>query len=149
MAQRPSKNTPVTMDKERFKLERSKDRPKWWVLTDTENLVVLKFREHEFETSQEITLLNEDEMMKEPDCANKLAKIFAEMGDWMAENHLSLAVPMPVFEVESNENGCKEYLLRNSFPRFSLHIEDECSNKELAKALRSAAEYLLKREGRV
>lgn len=37
----------------RFILEKSQDLPGWWVLTDAENLVVLKFKEHEFNESQQ------------------------------------------------------------------------------------------------
>ena len=32
----------------RFRLEQSTEQPGWLVLTDTENLVVIRFQEHQF-----------------------------------------------------------------------------------------------------
>lgn len=35
----------------KYTIQESKD-PGWWVVTDTENLVVLKFQEHKFNETQ-------------------------------------------------------------------------------------------------
>lgn len=43
--------------KNRFKLEKSKEQPGWWVLTDTENLVVIKFEEHKYNETQKYICL--------------------------------------------------------------------------------------------
>lgn len=36
----------------RFKLEKSKIDEDWWVITDTDNLVVIKFKEHMFDETK-------------------------------------------------------------------------------------------------
>ena len=74
------------MDKERFILQKSNQSKGRWVLTDTKNLIVIRFREHEFNTSQKVTLLEDFDI-------NKIAGItqyLREMGDWMVENHKEL-----------------------------------------------------------
>ena len=42
----------------KYTIQESKD-PGWWVVTDTENLVVLKFQEHQFNGTQKVTMLED------------------------------------------------------------------------------------------
>lgn len=42
----------------KYTIQESKD-PGWWVVTDTENLVVLKFQEHKFNETQMVTMLED------------------------------------------------------------------------------------------
>jgi hypothetical protein len=56
--------------------------PGWWVATDTENLVVIKFQEHRFNETQQVTLLEESNVK-----AMAIARIMREMGDWLAAHH--------------------------------------------------------------
>ena len=71
----------VNMDGMRFKLERSKERPGWWVYTDTVNEIVIRFKEHDFNGTQEVTHLRE---MTDYMAA---ARIMREMGDWIGRHH--------------------------------------------------------------
>lgn len=80
------------MGKCRFKLEKSQD-PGWWVLTDTENLIVCKFKEHEFNESQRISILKDSMFVDRTDCAGKLAHIMMEIGDYMFSHWYSIALP--------------------------------------------------------
>lgn len=68
----------------KYQLQKSKE-PEWWVLTDTENLVVLKFQEHKFNDTQMATMLEDCQLT-----ALQLARIMREMGDWMAAHHINL-----------------------------------------------------------
>lgn len=79
----------------RFKLERSKDLPDWWVLTDMENMIVCKFEEHKFNESQQITILEDSIFANDPNCANKLARAMEEMGDYIFSHWYSVAMPVP------------------------------------------------------
>ena len=81
------------MENGRFKLERSKKKEGWWVLTDTENLVVLKFKEHAFNDEQEVTFLDESSLLRRSDCATAIAAIMREMADYMSDNWLDIAMP--------------------------------------------------------
>ena len=51
--------------------------PGWWVVTDTDNLVVIRFKEHEFNETQEVTLLEESAVSP-----MAIPRIMREMGDW-------------------------------------------------------------------
>ena len=62
------------------------EEPGWWVVTDTENLVVLKFQEHKFNETQKVTLLEECNLS-----ALQIARIMREMGDWVASHHIDKA----------------------------------------------------------
>ncbi len=125
---------------ERFILKKSQDSPEWWVLTDKENGIIIRFREHEFNETQEV-------IVQDPSFdAHQLATIMTEIGDWMISHAYSVAMPTPVFEFR--EMGDKALLLRNKHPRLTINIEDECTVKQLADALRAASEFVKKRSWR-
>lgn len=68
----------------RFVLQPSKEQG-WWVVTDTETLLCLRFKEGEYNTSQRVTPINEHP-------ANPLdgATSMRLMADWMRKNHPEL-----------------------------------------------------------
>lgn len=133
----------------RFKLEKSKEQPGWWVLTDTKNLVVIKFEEHKYNETQKVYLLKESEMISSPDIETKLARIMREMGEYMSTHWYSIAMPTPVYELRQDEETDRLLLLRNKHPRFTLEVEDGCTHKQLADALRKASEFLRKKAERL
>lgn len=133
----------------RFKLEKSKEQPGWWVLTDTKNLVVIKFEEHKYNETQKVYLLKESEMISSPDIETKLARIMREMGEYMYTHWYSIAMPTPVYELRQDEETDRLLLLRNKHPRFTLEVEDGCTHKQLADALRKASEFLRKKAERL
>jgi hypothetical protein len=75
----------------KYKLEQSKEKQGWWVLTDTINLIVIKFQEGKFNDTQKVTLLNGDDFSSMED-AMKQVKALREMADWLAENHYKIAM---------------------------------------------------------
>lgn len=131
--------------KNRFKLEKSKETFGWWVLTDTDNLVVIRFEEHKYNETQKVYLLKESEMISSPDIEAKLARIMREMGEYMYTHWYSVAMPTPVYELRQDDETDRLLLIRNKHPRFTLEVEDNCTNNQLAAALRKAAEYISKR----
>lgn len=75
----------------RFKLEESAELQGWWVLIDTINLVVVKFQEGKFNDTQEVTLLNGNEVTSMEDAMKKI-RVLREMADWLRENHYNIAM---------------------------------------------------------
>lgn len=128
----------------RFILEKSQDLPGWWVLTDAENLVVLKFKEHEFNESQHVTFIDEDKSVIEKLGAQGIAQILREMGDYMFTHWYSIALPTPVFEFRQDDENDRMLLIRNKFPKFTLEIQDDCDLKQLSDALKAAGEFVIK-----
>lgn len=128
----------------RFRLEKSQDLPGWWVLTDTENLVVLKFKEHEFNESQQATFIDDDQSVLEKLGTQGIARILREMGDYMFTHWYSIALPAPVFEFRKDDENDRMLLIRNKFPKFTLEIQDDCDLKQLSDALKSAGEFVMK-----
>lgn len=128
----------------RFILEKSQDLPGWWVLTDAENLVVLKFKEHEFNESQQVTFIDEDKSVIEKLGAQGIAQILREMGDYMFTHWYSIALPTPVFEFRQDDENDRMILIRNKFPKFTLEIQDDCDLKQLSDALKAAGEFVIK-----
>ena len=133
----------------RFKLEKSKEQPGWWVLTDTKNLVVIKFEEHKYNETQKVYLLKESEMISSPDIETKLARIMREMGEYMYTHWYSIAMPTPVYELRQDDETDRLLLIRNKHPRFTLEVEDGCTHKQLADALRKASEFPRKKAERL
>lgn len=128
----------------RFRLEKSKDQPGWWGLTDTVNLIVFKFEEHRFNETQRITILEDSLFVHDPDCTNKLAHAMMEAADYMATHWYSIAMPTPVFEFRKDDENDRMLVIRNKFPRFTLEIQDECNCDQIGKALKKCGEYVRK-----
>lgn len=130
----------------RFKLEPCSEKEGWWVLTDTENLVVIRFEQHKFNETQQVTLLNEADFMSLPGSpATRIATVMREMGDWIARHHYSTAMPVSTYEWREDDDTGDMLLIRNKKPRLIIKIEEqEVGMQDLADALRKAAEFVLK-----
>lgn len=126
----------------RFKLEKSQKLPDWWVLTDTENLIVCKFKEHEYNQTQRVSVIEDSKFANNPNCANELAHIMSEMGDYMFSHWYSIALPTPVFEFRQDDDNDRMLLIRNKFPKFTLEIQDDCDLKQLSDSLKTASEFV-------
>lgn len=74
------------MAKERFGLTSGKDL--MWTVTDNENGIAIEFREGLFNETQEVKLPADFA----PGDVMKLARIMREIGDWMVENHVEVAL---------------------------------------------------------
>lgn len=73
----------------KYKLEKSKEQQGWWVVTDTINMIVVKFQEGKFNETQKVTLINGDDVASMED-AMKQVKALREMADWLVENHCKI-----------------------------------------------------------
>lgn len=69
----------------KYVLQQSADKG-WWVATDKENGIVVKFKEHRFNDTQKVTTL-EDIVYPNP---LVLARQIRELTDWLLENHRKL-----------------------------------------------------------
>lgn len=76
---------------DRFRLERSTQQENGWVLTDTENMIVVRFEEHRFNDTQKVTLLNGDNVASMEEAMARV-RALREMADWMRENHYNIAM---------------------------------------------------------
>ena len=77
---------------ERFRLERSQQIENWWVLKDTENLVVIRFQEGKFNETQKFTDLEGNDTFTSMDEVMMKIRIMREMSDWLAINHYKIAM---------------------------------------------------------
>ena len=78
---------------ERFILQPSQEKG-FWVATDTEHGIVVKFKEHQFNETQQTTLLNGD-TFKTAEEALAVATYMREIADWLRDNHYTKAMPEP------------------------------------------------------
>lgn len=70
---------------ERYILQQSQSAPNRWVLTDTQEGVVITFEKNHFNDSQKVTFL--DDVNAE---AVEIATILRKMTDWLVEEHPDL-----------------------------------------------------------
>ena len=75
----------AVLDKDRFLLQPSKEEG-WYVLTDTQLLITLRFRAGDFNGSQKVTHLDDSRITNPMDIATSLRL----MGDWMQKYHREL-----------------------------------------------------------
>lgn len=128
----------------RFKLEKSKIQDGWYILTDTENLVVINFKEHEFNETQKVTFIDDGQDVIEKLGKQGIARVLREMGDYMFTHWYSIAFPTPVFEFREDDENDRMLLIRNKFPKLTIEINDNCDLKQLSDALKAAGEFAVK-----
>lgn len=80
---------------DRFILQPSQEQG-FWVATDKEHGIVIKFEEHKFNDTQKVTLLDGN-TFKSADEALKVATYMRELSDWLAKEHYAIAMPDPVY----------------------------------------------------
>ena len=122
----------------KYILQKSKH-PNKWVLTDTENGVVITFEKGKFNETQKVTMLDDTRLT-----ANELAKVMRELGEWAVRHHGSKCFSQP-YGVEYSEDDTKMYLYRRKSPKWRLEIMDNVDKAHLADSLRKAAEWITKR----
>lgn len=75
-------------DEVRFRLEPSQQREGWWVLTDMQYMVVVRFAAHRFNDEQKVTVLDDSRLQSDDItdamAAQMLAKVMREIGDYMS-----------------------------------------------------------------
>lgn len=124
----------------KYVMQKSSTRPDRWVLTDTENKIVITFEDGLFNESQKVTLLEDSSAT-----AEELAHIVGEMGEWATRHHGSKCFRQ-TYGYEISEDDSKTYLYRRNYPRWRLELQEEnVAAEKLASSLRKAAEFLTKR----
>ncbi len=73
---------------ERYLLQKSATMADSYVVTDTVNNIVITFKEHRFNDTQNVTFLN-DEVNAD---ALQLARIMREVGQWLYDNHRDISL---------------------------------------------------------
>lgn len=131
------------MKKNKYKLEKSQDMPGWYVLTDIEHLIVIKFAEGRFNETQQVTLIKDEEYYINLG-VSALAEIMQEMGDYLARYYGDITLSRVYgYKYTLDEKLC---IYRRKYPKWTLELD--CQNgfnkKVLANSLRKAAEFLLK-----
>lgn len=123
----------------RYIIQSSSTQPNGWVLTDTDNGIVITFEDGRFNETQKVTVLED---VPNPN-ASELATIMRELGDWVTRYHASKCFASTYgFEYDEKE---QLFLYRRKHPRWRLLIEDNTDAASLASTLRKAAEYIIKR----
>lgn len=125
-------------------MQKSSTRPKGWVLTDTENLVVVRFEDGKFNDTQKVSILDDSRLKDLPtsEIANKAAKIIQAMGDYVVRYHSSKAFDMP-HGFEYDEDSERLCLYRRTYPRLRVEILDGVHGKELKDALKKMASFVM------
>lgn len=125
--------------KDSFLLVPSQEKENWWVLTDKENGVVVRWEDGKYNETQITTDIYDNP----PEDYVRLAGVMKDIGDWLVRYHSSKCFPQP-FGYEFDENECL-YLYRRKNPKWRLEIKDNTDPKQLADSLRKAAEFITKR----
>ena len=78
------------MAQAQYLLQKSDTEPLMWVLTDSVNGIVCRFTEGDFNGSQKFTALYDKQYTP-----NELARIVADMSDWLREYHYEIIFTSP------------------------------------------------------
>lgn len=127
------------MDK--YVIQKSSTLPNGWVLTDTEEGIVVRFEDGKYNETQKITIIDD----KPNPSASELARVLRKMGEWAVKYHSSKCFSQP-YGYEYREADDCLCLYRRNEPRWRLAIEGETDAEHLATSLRKAAEFVTKRK---
>lgn len=97
--------------KNRFKLQKSESLPNWWVLTDIENMIVVRWQHGKFNDTQKVSPIEDADLREKygDNLAQELARIMAEIADYLRDFHSE-----KVFELNDRQRlGAKIMALRN------------------------------------
>lgn len=123
-------------------IQQSSTQPNSWVLTDTENSVVIVFEDGRFNETQKVTMLEDAPKLSPID----LARIVCKLGEWGARHHGSKLFKN-VYGFEYSEDNKHLYLYRKNPPRWRMELENDVEDtRKLASTLNKAAEFLTKRD---
>lgn len=78
------------------------NKPGEWKATDNVHGIVITFREHQFNETQQVSLLGGDSFSS-MDQAMRMPVYLREMADWLREEHYSIA--MPSLEIQRERMG--------------------------------------------
>jgi DNA-binding XRE family transcriptional regulator len=95
----------------RFKLQKSESLPDWWVLTDIENMIVVRWEQGKFNDTQKVSPIEDADLRAKfgDNLAQELARIMAEIADYLRDFHYE-----KVFELNDRQRlGAKIMALRN------------------------------------
>lgn len=119
------------MDKERFILQPSREQG-FWVATDKENGIVITFREHQFNETQKITLLNEN-TFSSTEQAMKLPTYLREIADWLRAEHYSVAMPSLEIQRERIGQSIRNIRMQRNFTQAELARQAGITQSNLAR----------------
>lgn len=122
-------------------MQKSNTQPNSWVLTDTEEGIVVRFEDGKYNETQKVTIIAD----KPKPSAAKLARVMREIGEWAVKYHSSKCFAQP-YGYEYNEADERLCLYRRNEPRWRLMIEGDTDAEQLAASLRKAAEFVTKRK---
>ena len=125
----------------KYVIQKSNTQPNGWVLTDTEEGIVVRFEDGKYNETQKVTIIDD----KPNPSAAKLARVMREIGEWAVKYHSSKCFSQP-YGYEYNEADERLCLYRRNDPRWRLVIEGETDAEHLATSLRKAAEFVTKRK---
>lgn len=114
-----------------------------WVLTDTVSGISLRFKEHEFNETQQVSI--PESFPADP---VRASRIMRSMGEYMFTYHYSIAFPVPKFEIRPDEETGKLTVIRHTPPKFKIIFEDECDLRKAVQKVKAAAEYMQRYEYR-
>ena len=73
----------------KFVLQKSSQKPGHWVVTDTHHGIVIVFREHQFNETQKVTILDDEQPFCDP---VHLARHMRHIADWLMRKHPDVVV---------------------------------------------------------
>lgn len=119
----------------RFELK--KDVGDTWTLTDTVSGISLRFKEHELNETQQVSI--PESFPADP---VRASRIMQAMGEYMFTYHYSIAFPVPKFEIKPDEETGKLTIIRHTPPRFKIIFEDECDLRKAVQKVKAAAAFM-------
>lgn len=124
------------MKTKRFNLRTEPDYG-WYRVTDTESGISIRFKQYEFNETQEVSV--PDVFPADPEL---ISRAMQEIGNWLFRHHYSVIFPPGKYELKFDEDTERITVIRHVPPRFILTFEDDCSLSKAIQKVKGAAAFM-------
>ena len=112
----------------RFKIEKSIQNENWWVLTDLQYKVMMRFEHQNYRNTLEVAVM-EDSVLSTgiiPDLEEAKKKVLRDMECYLMTRHFNKANKPAAFEFRYNDELGKWTIVREKYPAITVILEDDC-----------------------
>lgn len=121
----------------RFKIEKSIQNENYWVLTDLQYKVMMRFEHQNYRNTLEVAVMEDSVLnmaiITEPEEAKK--KIIRDMECYLMTRHFNKACKPAAFEFRYNDELGKWMIVREKYPAITVILEEDCRVLDIDKNL--------------
>ena len=121
----------------RFEIEKSIQNENYWVLTDLQYKVMMRFEHQNYRNTLEVAVMEDSVLNTDiiPDLEEAKKKVLRDMECYLMTRHFNKANKPAAFEFRYNDELGKWMIVREKYPAITVILEDDCRVLDIDKNL--------------